>query len=59
MTAAGLTTHTARGRALGVSHTTAMRVGTGEMPPSASMIARALLALNCRFDDLFEVVEVD
>ncbi|MDT0305097.1 hypothetical protein [Streptomonospora wellingtoniae] len=59
MTAAGYTTHVARGRALGVDRTTAARVGSGDLPPSAAIIARALHLLDRRFDDLFVVLPDD
>ena len=57
MRAHGLTTATAQGAALGVSHTTALRVGRGEVAPSTSMIGRAMLLLSCRFEELFEITE--
>lgn len=57
MNAAGHTTLVARGKALGVSHTTALRVGTGQVSPSTSIIARALLVLDCSFEELFEIQE--
>lgn len=57
MHARGLTTTTAQGAALGVSHTTALRVGRGEVAPSTSIIGRALLLLDVRFEELFEVTE--
>lgn len=59
MSQAGYTTHVARGRALGVDRTTAARVGSGDIPPSAAIIARALAVLDRRFDDLFVVVTDD
>lgn len=57
MTAAGLETSVAQGAALGVSHSTASRVGRGEVAPSTSIIARSLLLLSCRFEELFEITE--
>lgn len=59
MNAAGLTTHTARGEALGVSHTTAIRVAYGQVPPSTRIIARSLDLLGCRFEDLYEITSKD
>lgn len=59
MTAAGYVTQTDRARALGIGRTTVYRVGVGEVAPSANVIARALLVLGCRFEELFEVVESD
>lgn len=55
MRAQGLTTSTAQGAALGVSHTTAHRVARGEVAPSTSVIGRAILLLNARFEELFEI----
>jgi transcriptional regulator with XRE-family HTH domain len=55
-TAAGCPTHTARAAALGVTHSTASRVGRGEIPPSAAIIGAALGVLELPFEDLFEVV---
>ncbi|MEV2274069.1 hypothetical protein AB0I72_00655 [Nocardiopsis sp. NPDC049922] len=57
MHAAGLTTTTAQGEALGVSHTTALRVARGEVAPSTNVIGRAMLLLGARFEELFEVTE--
>lgn len=57
-TAAGYQTAVARGEALGVHPSTASRLGNGELPPSAAMIARAILLLACRFEEIFEVTEV-
>lgn len=57
MHAAGLRTTTAQGEALGVSHTTALRVGRGEVAPSANIIARSILLLGCRFEELYEITE--
>lgn len=57
MAAAGLATSTAQAEALGVHYSTALRVGAGSIPPSTSIIARALLLLGCRFEELFEIVE--
>ena len=55
MRAQGFTTSTAQGAALGVSHTTAHRVARGEVSPSTSVIGRAILLLNARFEELFEI----
>lgn len=55
MRAQGLTTSTAQGAALGVSHTTAHRVARGEVAPSTSVIARSMLLLGARFEELFEI----
>lgn len=57
MHAAGLTTATAQGGALGVHHSTALRVARGEVAPSANIIGRVLLLTGARFEELFEVTE--
>ncbi len=57
MSAAGHTTATAQGAALGVSHTTALRVAQGTAAPSTSIIARSMLLLSARFEELFEITE--
>jgi hypothetical protein len=57
MSLAGHRTHAARGRALGVDRTLAMRVGTGRVPPSTGVIAQTMRVLNCRFEDVFEIIQ--
>ncbi|MEU0492604.1 hypothetical protein ABZ249_25535 [Nocardiopsis sp. NPDC006139] len=59
MRAAGLRTSTAQGEALGVSHSTALRVARGEVAPSTSVIGRAMLLLGARFEELFEITETN
>ena len=56
---AGLLTVASRGEALGVHHTTAMRVGRGELAPSNRIIARSLALFGCAFEDLFEIETED
>lgn len=55
MRARGFTTTTAQGAALGVSHTTALRVAQGKASPSTSVIARSMTLLDARFEELFEI----
>ncbi|WP_435107827.1 hypothetical protein [Nocardiopsis synnemataformans] len=57
MSARGCTTATAQAEELGVHASTIGRLCAGEVQPSSVFVARSLLFLGARFEELFDVEE--